>query len=634
MLNNIPDELKQRKQWVVYNKKKHPINARTSGGAMSNNKTTWSTYDEAVDAYNRGVGIGLGYMFDNDYIGVDLDKCFNDDGSTKEWAKEILTELYPSYIEKSMSGKGVHIILKRTHPLPGKGLNVNFPKYDLYDNVGGFEVYETGRYFALTGNILSEKTKEIQGSTDKIIPFYLRFKQMMEKPKPKPEKYKQRQMYLDDDDIFAEVKRNVRLHDVIRSYGYSFKRGWMCCPFHKEKTASFKVYQDDYYCFGCQEYGDVIDFVRLEEGLSSNIEATKVLNEKYNLNLFEDKKDKKEKKDTKEKEVIKEITEDDILNYAYDLSAVPEYNPNKAEIVKSGIPTLDKHIGGFELGKTTVWTGTNAAGKSTVLGQAMVESIEQGYNVFAFSGELQAHKFQYWIDLQSAGSSHLKQETSSITNQTYYKLYKDAQKKIHEWYKDKFFLYNNQKGMSYTEILRVMEAFHKHKKCKVFLIDNVMRLDLRTLDRDMYEAQSQFINSIADFAQNKNVHVHIVAHPRKIMGSVITKMDISGSGDLTNRADNVLAVHRVTAAYKEEMSRVLKGNKTAIDAIMRASNVLEIFKCRETGVQDLHVTLKYHADSKRIVDMSDEKLASKQYGWETDNWVDYPKKLQQEGYYE
>ena len=112
-------------------------------------------------------------------------------------------------------------------------------------------------------------------------------------------------------------------------------------------------------------------------------------------------------------------------------------------------------------------------------------------------------------------------------------------------------------------------------------------------------------------------------------------MDISGSGDLTNRADNVLAVHRVTAAYKEEMARVLKGNKTAIDTIMKASNVLEILKCRETGVQDLHVTLKYHADSKRIVDMSDEKLASKQYGWEKQcQWLDHSKKLQQEGYYE
>ncbi len=51
----------------------------------------------------------------------------------------------------------------------------------------------------------------------------------------------------------------------------SRRRGnfWACCPFHDEKTASFKV--DDikgfYYCFGCHETGDCITFVRKMENL-------------------------------------------------------------------------------------------------------------------------------------------------------------------------------------------------------------------------------------------------------------------------------------------------------------------------------------------------------------------------------
>ena len=44
---------------------------------------------------------------------------------------------------------------------------------------------------------------------------------------------------------------------------------WACCPFHDEKTASFKV--DDikgfYYCFGCHEKGDAITFLRKTENL-------------------------------------------------------------------------------------------------------------------------------------------------------------------------------------------------------------------------------------------------------------------------------------------------------------------------------------------------------------------------------
>ncbi len=42
------------------------------------------------------------------------------------------------------------------------------------------------------------------------------------------------------------------------------------CPFHKEKTPSFKVDAErgSYYCFGCQERGDVFSFVMKMEGLS------------------------------------------------------------------------------------------------------------------------------------------------------------------------------------------------------------------------------------------------------------------------------------------------------------------------------------------------------------------------------
>ncbi|MEK9673345.1 MAG: DNA primase [Rhodospirillaceae bacterium] len=39
------------------------------------------------------------------------------------------------------------------------------------------------------------------------------------------------------------------------------------CPFHKEKTPSFHVYDDHYHCFGCGEHGSAIDFVMNTESL-------------------------------------------------------------------------------------------------------------------------------------------------------------------------------------------------------------------------------------------------------------------------------------------------------------------------------------------------------------------------------
>ena len=40
------------------------------------------------------------------------------------------------------------------------------------------------------------------------------------------------------------------------------------CPFHEERSPSFFVYDQHYYCFGCKAHGDAISFVRQTKGLS------------------------------------------------------------------------------------------------------------------------------------------------------------------------------------------------------------------------------------------------------------------------------------------------------------------------------------------------------------------------------
>ena len=64
--------------------------------------------------------------------------------------------------------------------------------------------------------------------------------------------------------VFDEVKERVTARAVMERAGIVFNRGNMCkCPFHQDKTASMKVKPMDkkYFCFGCGEKGDAIDFV-------------------------------------------------------------------------------------------------------------------------------------------------------------------------------------------------------------------------------------------------------------------------------------------------------------------------------------------------------------------------------------
>lgn len=79
----------------------------------------------------------------------------------------------------------------------------------------------------------------------------------------------------------ATVKASVSLVEVVGQYVELKQRGrdwWGCCPFSQERTPSFKVNPErgQFYCFSCQEKGDVFSFVQKMEALSFP-EALKVL---------------------------------------------------------------------------------------------------------------------------------------------------------------------------------------------------------------------------------------------------------------------------------------------------------------------------------------------------------------------
>lgn len=61
--------------------------------------------------------------------------------------------------------------------------------------------------------------------------------------------------------IFAAVKAAVTTREAVVFYGLRVPaNGMICCPFHPDRHPSMKV-DARYYCFGCHETGDVIDFV-------------------------------------------------------------------------------------------------------------------------------------------------------------------------------------------------------------------------------------------------------------------------------------------------------------------------------------------------------------------------------------
>lgn len=60
-----------------------------------------------------------------------------------------------------------------------------------------------------------------------------------------------------------QIKSQIKMPDVLKRYGIYLNKNKCICPFHNEKTPSFKIYKNDtmFKCFGCGVYGDVVDFV-------------------------------------------------------------------------------------------------------------------------------------------------------------------------------------------------------------------------------------------------------------------------------------------------------------------------------------------------------------------------------------
>lgn len=75
---------------------------------------------------------------------------------------------------------------------------------------------------------------------------------------------------------FTTVKAAVTTKQAAEYYGLKVSRnGMTCCPFHEDRHPSMKV-DERYYCFGCHETGDVIDFTAKLFGLTP-YEAAKKL---------------------------------------------------------------------------------------------------------------------------------------------------------------------------------------------------------------------------------------------------------------------------------------------------------------------------------------------------------------------
>lgn len=277
-----------------------------------------------------------------------------------------------------------------------------------------------------------------------------------------------------------------------------------------------------------------------------------------------------------------------------------------ADGILSGISELDAITGGFSGGGLTIWSGDNHAGKTTgVLGLCVIEPVQQGVPTFVYSGEMKKSKIKYWCELISAGPRFLEEKISGRTGRIYWEVSEIAKWEIRDWYSDLVHLYDKQGGTSEENLFDAMEFAYKKHGCKNFILDNLMIMILSMGDaQSEYHRQATFTKHCKQFADDFDVHVHLVAHGKKGGDPNLppTKADIKGASEISNLADNAGAFWRVP-----------EGAKTG--GLAEVDNMLCWFKTRDSGEQ-ANIKLLFDKSSKRLTELKNPGMVERMYSWE------------------
>ena len=293
------------------------------------------------------------------------------------------------------------------------------------------------------------------------------------------------------------------------------------------------------------------------------------------------------------------------VNKVLSLADVENVNIFELQKLKTGLKELDDTLyGGIPFGIVCLVAGKRGDGKSTLTSQIMGQAVEQGYNTFAYSGELPNYLYKSWFDFQIAGRNHITENNKDgrinrfITNPN--------QKLINDWYREKAFIYDNRivEDDEQEDLLKTITQAIMQYGIKVILIDNLMTamyIDEKQ-GSDKYDQQGRFVRALTKIALQYDCLILLVAHRRKNSFTTDANDEVSGSGDITNLAGMVLSYDRGT-------------DKEGLRPDQRK---LIIAKNRLFGKINLNgIVLDYDEKSKRIYSNDDELI--REYGWNVDS---------------
>jgi len=173
----IPETLRERDQWVCWREEerdgkptKIPVTPGGGGFASSTESETWASFETALNYTETAHADGVGFVFTDDdpIVGVDLDDCRDPEtGDVDDAALDIIERL-DSYTEVSPSGTGYHVLIRGELP-------------DGRNRRGSVELYDTARFFTVTGDHVEQTPTRVARRQDALIAIHREYVQDTER---------------------------------------------------------------------------------------------------------------------------------------------------------------------------------------------------------------------------------------------------------------------------------------------------------------------------------------------------------------------------------------------------------------------------------------------------------------------
>lgn len=183
--HGIPFILKSQPHWILWNLEgktdtfkgtKIPYTPKNPYvRASTTDPTTWESFGYTLSMANMHKASGIGYVFTEDQgiVAIDIDNAISENGIDEKAKKALDLFAGKTYIEKSHSGTGFHILCKGTMPEV---------------KLKGIEVYNSGRYFAITGELFEGITdiNPLQNELSELYSLYADTRKSVPIPKISP----------------------------------------------------------------------------------------------------------------------------------------------------------------------------------------------------------------------------------------------------------------------------------------------------------------------------------------------------------------------------------------------------------------------------------------------------------------